>query len=410
MNAPVPPTLRQRQQENLVIGLLLAVLLLGIGMAVQQASAAASANVGSDTDVCRDLVVASVSLQNAAGDVVQCQHYPNHVQAASSTWALSAFLTSPALTGTSPSLTLTATASNGCTAGSPTTVGTAASASSNPQTSSVWVITMTAAQCRGYVEGKVTTGGVTIYDALIAFNVESDDQTRTVANTVSGSLSNTLSGSVANTLSGTVANTISGSLSNTLSGSVSNTLSGTIGTTITGSVSNTVSGALTVHQDPISGSLNVDTLDRACAASGHGASCNPAPLFGNLTLGGLNFTSTSSTSLCSSAALDADAHACTIRIEGQPGNATSLNLGLGRWDWGVPVTLVLAWSAYALITVRLRNDPTRVLVALLGAAWLLVPTDLYTLAGLVLFQLLLIIFSIYAWTQTDHSHTRRNPA
>ncbi|MCA1818512.1 MAG: hypothetical protein LC620_00405, partial [Halobacteriales archaeon] len=82
-------------------------------------------------------------------------------------------------------LTLTLTASAGCSASSATNVATAAGAAAGAETSSYWTITMTAQECRGHVEGKVVSGGVTIYDAFLSFNVHAQDYTNTLAGTVS---------------------------------------------------------------------------------------------------------------------------------------------------------------------------------------------------------------------------------
>jgi len=369
---PNLPSHKAHRQDTPAFVLLVVALFGGLCLTAQNAGATASSNTGNDGDVCRDLVIVAVSLQNAAGDVVQCVHAPAKVATAASTWTLSSMLSSPVLSGASPTLTLTTSGLAGCSAGTASTFGTSASASANPETSSVWVITMSASECRGYVEGKVTTGGVTIYDAAVAFNVESDDQTRTVDNTGALTVHQ-------DALSGTV--TVH---------------------------QDPLSGTISVHQDALSGSvnvvnsgaLNVDALDRQCAASPYGASCTPAPTFGNLTLSGLNLTANTSTTLCSTPALDADAHACTIRLENQPnGNNTGLALlpKFGDWQPALVASLILAWVLYAYLTIRVPDEIVRVLLGLAGLAWLAVPQAIETTWALATLQLALITWTMATW-------------
>lgn len=153
-----------------------AILLISLALATLP-TASAQFGAGAQTSVadCRAFTTSSTVAVVDAGSIVFCSRAESRVSTSASGWRLGASLTTPRLSGASPSLTITLNALSGCTAGSPVVTGTAAGATFGAQTSSSWMMTMTSGQCSGYLRGTVTSGGTTVYDGVLDFGVMSAD-------------------------------------------------------------------------------------------------------------------------------------------------------------------------------------------------------------------------------------------
>jgi hypothetical protein len=137
----------------------------------------AQLGAGAQTSVadCRAFTTSSTVAVVDAGSIVFCSRSESRVSTSAAGWRLGASLTTPRLSGASPSIAITLNALSGCTAGTPVVTGTAAAATFGAQTSSSWMMTMTGGQCSGYLRGTVVSGGTTVYDGVLDFGVMSAD-------------------------------------------------------------------------------------------------------------------------------------------------------------------------------------------------------------------------------------------
>jgi len=150
---------------------------------------ALTADADAQAPTCQTMAVTQVVAQNSAGNVVFCIHTPEAVPTATTSWQLSASLSSPQLTGAAPSLTLTLTIEGGCTSAPPQATGTAANAPAGTEQARTWSVTMSSTTCRGYVEGKAVSGGAVLFDAYLAFNVNAQDLPQELSGTLGASTS-----------------------------------------------------------------------------------------------------------------------------------------------------------------------------------------------------------------------------
>jgi hypothetical protein len=140
-------------------------------------STSAQLGVGSQTSVsdCRSFTVSSSISQVAAGSIVFCSRNPTGVANSAAGFRLGATLTTPQLTGSSPSISITLNALNGCTTSSNVNSGTSATANWGAQSSTTWMMTMAGASCTGYFRGTVISGGATVFDGVLDFTIISGD-------------------------------------------------------------------------------------------------------------------------------------------------------------------------------------------------------------------------------------------
>lgn len=150
--------------------LALAILqLAAVSLTLPAAEAQVSTSAFNTGDTCRNLPVTSVVAQNGAGTIQLCVGTLNTAPSASAGTQVSAYLATPVLSGSGPSLALALTIQDGCTADTPTSFATAANAPAGAQRGTTWPLTMAGDVCRGYIRGTVTSGGSTIFDVPVAF-------------------------------------------------------------------------------------------------------------------------------------------------------------------------------------------------------------------------------------------------
>lgn len=168
-----------------VATLSLALLLFSV-IAPQAGASTISTGGGSSSQTCRDFPVATAPATIASGDIIYCIMTDGPVPTSTSTFQASAILTTPALSSSTNTVTFTPSVSDSsCTFGSATTKGTPSmNGAYGTQSSATWIVTMTSGNCHGYIEGKVTSNGVVVFDDAFAFDVEALDVPTYVNNAV----------------------------------------------------------------------------------------------------------------------------------------------------------------------------------------------------------------------------------
>lgn len=219
--------------------------LLGLVPQAEAAQAGLLSGAGGSSQACRDFAVATVATTITQGDIVYCLNTNGPVPTATSTLQVSAFITTPQL-GAGAAVTFTPTVSSGsCTFGTATSKGTLMTGAFGTQSSSTWEVTMASQQCHGYIEGKVVSNSVTVFDDAFAFNIESADFTTYVDSTARMCAASALAASCT-------------------APTVNNALSGSVGLTGSLALSGTLDKSLTRQ-----GEISSDSYVRSCSATGY---------------------------------------------------------------------------------------------------------------------------------------------
>ena len=112
-----------------------------------------------------------VTAVNSAGTVRFCIRSPREVPSQDDSFRVSATVSTPALTGQNPSVSIVATSVSGCTLGAVETHQTSAGSSHGATVSKSWVVAQDGRQCTLNLRATVTSGGSTVSALDQAINV-----------------------------------------------------------------------------------------------------------------------------------------------------------------------------------------------------------------------------------------------
>lgn len=135
-------------------------------------------------------VQASIS-GTASGTIGVCISYPDVVASNNATFHVTARVTTPPITGSTPTATLSLQQPAGCTADAPQITGTPLTATSGSQTTAAWRMHMHGPQCTALVRISITTTSSVLQDS-VAINTRSAASQQNMALTATNTLAKDL--------------------------------------------------------------------------------------------------------------------------------------------------------------------------------------------------------------------------